>query len=232
MNSYELSRTWFNWCFDNPDKSKPIHTAIYFFAIEHCNRLGWKEKFGFPSQMVMEALGIKNWRTYSKALNELVQFGFINMIEISKNQYSSNIIAIVKNTKATTKALDKALHNHSTKQGQSIVSINKQITSNKEQDNNIDWSKLLSKFNDITGKSSRVVPEKARKQILARIKEGYTKADILKGIENCYKDSHHQETNHKYLTLEFISRPDKLEKFVNVTPIAQKKAPQYKDDWR
>lgn len=232
MNSYELSRTWFNWCFDNPDKSKPIHTAIYFFAIEHCNRLGWKEKFGFPSQMVMEALGIKNWRTYSKALNELVQFGFINMIEISKNQYSSNIIAIVKNTKATTKALDKALHNHSTKQGQSIVSINKQITSNKEQDNNIDWSKLLSKFNDITGKSSRVVPDKAKRQILARIKEGYTKQDILKGIENCYKDSHHQETNHKYLTLEFISRPDKLEKFVNVTPIAQKKAPQYKDDWR
>jgi uncharacterized phage protein (TIGR02220 family) len=96
----------------------------------------------------------------------------------------------------------------------------------------IDWSKLLSKFNDITGKSSRVVPDKARNQILARIKEGYTKADILKGIENCYKDSHHQETNHKYLTLEFISRPDKLEKFVNVTPIAQKKAPQYKDDWR
>lgn len=232
MNSYELSRTWFNWCFDNPDKSKPIHTAIYFFSIEHCNRLGWKEKFGFPSQMVMEALGIKNWRTYSKALNELVQFGFINMIEISKNQYSSNIIAIVKNTKAPTKALDKALHNHSTKQGQSIVSIDKQITSNKEQDNNIDWSKLLSKFNDITGKSSRVVPDKAKKQILARIKEGYTKNDILKGIENCYKDSHHQETNHKYLTLEFISRPDKLEKFVNVTPIAKKKAPQYKDEWR
>ncbi len=99
----------------------------------------------------------------------------------------------------------------------------------KEQ---LDWSKLLSKFNEITGKSSRVVPDKAKKQILARIKEGYTKADILKGIENCYKDSHHQDTNHKYLTLEFISRPDKLEKFVNVTPIAQKKAPQYKDDWR
>lgn len=99
----------------------------------------------------------------------------------------------------------------------------------KEQ---LDWSKLLSKFNDITNKGSRVVPDKAKRQILARLKEGYTKTDIIKGIEGCYNDSYHKETNHKYLTLEFISRPDKLEKFVNVTPIAQKKAPQYKDDWR
>lgn len=133
MNSYELSRNWFNYCFDNPEKVKPIHSALYFFAIEHCNRLGWKDKFGFPSQMVMEALGIKNWRTYSKALNELVDFGFIQMIEISKNQYSSNIIAIVKNTKAHTKALDKALQKHGTKHSQSTVSIDKQY--NKEQYN-------------------------------------------------------------------------------------------------
>lgn len=143
---YSLSRSWFDFCFDNPEKIRPIHTAIYFFAIEHCNRLGWKHKFGFPSQMVMEAVGVKNWRTYSSALNELVDFGFIKMVEISKNQYSSNIIAIVKNTKAPTKALDKALSKHSqkqhTKQGQSTVSIDKQVTSNKEQltINNIDFN--------------------------------------------------------------------------------------------
>ena len=135
LSGYELSRAWFNFCFDNPERVKPVHSAIYYFAIEHCNRLGWKEKFGFPSQMVMEAIGVKNWRTYSKALNEIVDFGFIKMIEISKNQYSSNIIAIVKNTKAHTKALDKALSMHSqkqhTKQRQSTVSIIKQL--NKEQ---------------------------------------------------------------------------------------------------
>lgn len=141
MNSYELSRSFTDWCFSNPEKVKPIHYAIYFFAIEHCNRLGWKGKFGFPSQMVMEAIGVKNWRTYSSGLDELVEFGFIEMIEISKNQYSSNIIAIVKNTKAHTKALDKALskhiQKHSTKHSQSTVSIDKQlnnITRNKEQE--------------------------------------------------------------------------------------------------
>jgi hypothetical protein len=138
LTGYELSRQWFDFCFENPDNIKPLHSAIYFFAIEHCNRLGWKHKFGFPSQMAMEALGIKNWRTYSKGLNDLVDWGFIEMVEISRNQYSSNIIAIVKNTKATTKALDKALSKHSQKQGtkhsQSTVSINKQVTSNKEQE--------------------------------------------------------------------------------------------------
>lgn len=134
MNSYNLSRTFWNWAFENPHLIKPIHSAIYFFAVEHCNRLGWKDKFGFPSQMVMEAIGVKNWRTYSSGLNDLVEFGFIEMAETSKNQYSSNIIAIVNFTKAHTKALDKALSNHipkhSKKHSQSTVSIDKQV--NKE----------------------------------------------------------------------------------------------------
>lgn len=161
VNGYELSRNWFDFCFENPDIIKPVHSAIFFFAVEHCNRLGWKHKFGFPSQMAMEALGIKNWRTYSKALNDLVEFGFIEMIEVSRNQYSSNIIAIVKNTKAHTKALDKALQKHSTKQGtkhstkqgQSTVSIDKQY--NKEQLNKEQLTKnntLMSNANasDVT----------------------------------------------------------------------------------
>ncbi len=133
MNSYELSRKFWDFAFENPDRIKPIHSAIYFFAIEHCNRLGWKEKFGLPSQMVMEAIGVKNWRTYSQGLNELIDFGFIKLLEKSTNQYSSNIIAIVNFTKADTKALDKALQKHGTKQSKSIVSIDKQETINKEQ---------------------------------------------------------------------------------------------------
>lgn len=132
MNGYDLSRNFCNWAFENPDKVKPIHYAIFYFAIEHCNRLGWKDKFGLPSQMVMEAIGVKNWRTYAAGLHELVEFGFIEMVEISKNQYSSNIIAIVKNTKAPTKALDKALSKHSTKHSQSTVSIVKQETINNK----------------------------------------------------------------------------------------------------
>jgi hypothetical protein len=109
MNSYELSRNWFDWCFDNPEKISPNHSAMYFFIIEHCNRLGWKEKFGLPMEMTKDAIGIKNYRTFSNTFNDLVEWGFINVIQKSKNQYSSNIIAIVKNAKADTKANAKAL---------------------------------------------------------------------------------------------------------------------------
>ena len=104
-----MSRSWFDFCFENPEKIKPIHTAMYFFAIEHCNRLGWKNKFGLPSTMVMEATGIKSYNTYINTFNDIVRFGFIKIIERSKNQYSSNIIALSNYNKATNKALDKAL---------------------------------------------------------------------------------------------------------------------------
>lgn len=136
MNTFDLSRNWFNFCFDNPEKIKPNHTAVYFFAIEHCNRLGWKEKFGFPTTMVMEAIGIKSYNTYINTLHDIVEFGFIDMIEKSKNQYSANIIALSKFDKALDKALDKAFIKHATKQSEStsesIVSINKQETTEQE----------------------------------------------------------------------------------------------------
>jgi len=128
MNSYELSRAWFDYSFNHPDKIKPIHTSIYFFAIEHCNRLGWKTKFGFPTSMVLEATGIKSYSSYKKHFDEIVEFGFFKVHEYSKNQYSSNVIELTLNTKANNKALDKALSKHSIKQLQSTVSINKQVT--------------------------------------------------------------------------------------------------------
>ncbi len=131
MNSYDLSRKWFDWTFENPERINPNHTALYFFIIEHCNRLGWKEKFGLPTTMAKEAIGIRSYNTYINTLNDLVQFGFINLIEKSKNQYSSNIIALSNFDKAPDKALDKALIKHGTKQRESISSINKQET--KEQ---------------------------------------------------------------------------------------------------
>lgn len=98
LNGYTLTRAWFDWCMDNPEKIRPIHTAIYLYAVETSNRLGWVEKFGFPTRYVMQILGISDWRTYNKALNDLIEFGFLKLIKKSQNQYQSAIIAIVKNT--------------------------------------------------------------------------------------------------------------------------------------
>ena len=133
MDIYNLSRNYWNFAFENPDLIRPNHCALYFFAIEHCNRLGWKEKFGLPTTMVMEAIGIKSYNTYIKTFNDLVDWGMFFLHEKSKNQYSTNIIALSKFDKANNKALDKALIKHTTKQResteQSINSIDIQYTS-------------------------------------------------------------------------------------------------------
>jgi len=149
MTGYELSRAWFDWSFDNPEKISPNHTAIYFFAIEHNNRLGWRKKFGFPSQMTMDAIGIKRHQTYIKYFNDLVEWGFIELVQKSTNQYSANIISLASAMPKSDKALDKAFINHASKQtrsnSQSNGSIDKQ--SNNITNNNITSEDLINHNN-------------------------------------------------------------------------------------
>lgn len=125
LSIYDLTKDWFDFCFENPEKINPNHSAIYFFILSHSNRLGWKPKIGLPTTMTMEAVGIKSYNTYTKHLADLIGFGFIKLIEKSTNQYSSNIIAISKFDKALDKALDKAtvkhLTKHHTKQRESTI---------------------------------------------------------------------------------------------------------------
>ena len=194
MNSYELSRVFFNFSFENPERINPNHIALYFFCIEHCNRLGWKDKFGLPTTMAKEAIGIRSYNTYIKTLNELVDFGFIKMIEKSKNQYSSNIIALSKNDKALDNALDKAFIKHASKQSestqQSIDSIDKQITNkqitNKQlnisfdtfwnlYDKKIEKDKCESKWNKLTNKDREDIINHIPKYKLATPDKQYRK---------------------------------------------------------
>jgi len=132
MDVFALSRNWFNFSFENPELISPNHTALYFFAIEHCNRLGWKEKFGLPTTMAKEAIGIKSYTTYIKTFNDLVEWGFIVLIQKSTNQHSSNIVALPIFDKAPIKALDKAMIKHELKQVESTSSIDIQETIEQE----------------------------------------------------------------------------------------------------
>ena len=82
------------------------------------------------------------------------------------------------------------------------------------KDNNlsVNWDGLLSQFNSITGKKMRVVCPKTKKQVTARLKEGYTKQDLVNAITNCFNDDFHKDNPH-FLTLEFISRSEKMQKY-------------------
>jgi len=93
--------------------------------------------------------------------------------------------------------------------------LNTNIINNLNNKTNIDFDALLVFFNKVTSKKIKVVNAKAKTQLNARIKEGYTKVDIAKAITNCFNDKYHKENPH-FLTLEFISRPDKFEKYFNM----------------
>lgn len=93
----------------------------------------------------------------------------------------------------------------------------------------VDWNKLLALFNQITGKNARVVPVKARGQIRQRLREGFTKIDIRNALVNAMQHPYHKETNFQYITLEFISRSDKLSRFsTQNTAVVKKKADTFK----
>lgn len=79
-----------------------------------------------------------------------------------------------------------------------------------------DWNELINYFNDVTGKKSRIVPDKVKTAFKARLKEGYTKQDIADAILNCANNQYHKDNGYKDLTLEFISRSDKLEKYSTI----------------
>jgi hypothetical protein len=173
MNGYELSRRWFDWAFANPELISPNHSAIYFFAIEHNNRLGWRNKFGFPTQMAMDAIGIKKHQTYIRYFNDLVGWGFFKLVQKSTNQYSANIISLTHDAMLKNgKALDKAIITHAAKQtepmgqstGQSNSSIDKPLT-NKPYNHKIEESSDL-KTTDPLPLPSGSKPKKPTKEEL------------------------------------------------------------------
>lgn len=132
MTQFEYMRNWFDNSFQHPDKIKTRHTALYMYIIDHSNRLGWKDKFGLPTVYTMEAIGILNYRTYDKTLQDLIEWGFIDLIHKSRNQHSANVIALVKNTKAKSKALQNAILNHGISTGEIIKPQTSKTLNNKK----------------------------------------------------------------------------------------------------
>lgn len=211
MNSYDLSRNFWNWAFDNPEKISPNHAAVYFFAIEHCNRLGWKEKFGFPSQMTMDAIGIKKHSTYIRYFKDLIEFGFFELIQESKNQYSSNIIRLTSALPKKGEAIDKAMLTHRDKHTANQKEY-KQTTKqlNKEQLNNIDniysmYPAKCVKRKVSTGKSSK---DKDRiKTILS--KRSYD--DVVQTITQYLNEAQSSNSYIKNFSTFLNNFPDKVE---------------------
>lgn len=190
LNSYDLSRRFINFAFDNPEKINPNHYAIFFFAIEHCNRLGWKNKFGFPTMMACDAIGIKKAQTFIKYFNDLEDWGFIKVVERSRNQYSANIISLISAEPKKGEAMDKAIVKHAVKhgasKGQSNSPIDKPVnkeTKKQVNDKNRDrYYKFISKYNEITGENKRGSDNDLNN--FAFWLKSYTPEEIIQAVKN------------------------------------------------
>ena len=93
---------------------------------------------------------------------------------------------------------------------------NKDLNNNKDNNKKedlIDFEALANYYNFAFGKQMKIVNDKCKRQFTKLIKLGYTKADIKKVIDVASNDKFHEENDFKHLTLEFLSREEKFEKY-------------------
>jgi uncharacterized phage protein (TIGR02220 family) len=92
----------------------------------------------------------------------------------------------------------------------------------KDKDKSKDkYISFLEKFNEITGKRFRTINEKLKGQLNARLNDGFTIDEILQATTNCFNSKYHIE-NTQHLTPEFITRADKLDKYLNTSSNVKK----------
>ncbi|NOQ49709.1 MAG: hypothetical protein GQ553_03480 [Nitrosomonadaceae bacterium] len=65
--------------------------------------------------------------------------------------------------------------------------------------------------------------DKAKRNFKKTKGKGYTKGDIKHGIRAAFDDPHHKESKWHYVTLEFITREDILQRYVNTEGASREK---------
>lgn len=157
LSGYDLMRKWFDFAFENQEKVCPTHTAMFSWFVELNNRMGWTEKFGSPASQTMAAIGLKSYNTYKKIFDELVRFGFVEVVSESKNQWSSCIIALSNFNKTLDKALDKALTKHTTKQSERTIQRTSSIIKPLNQETKKPLNRDIEQFQEIARTSFKNV---------------------------------------------------------------------------
>lgn len=85
---------------------------------------------------------------------------------------------------------------------------------------------LLKYINQRLGRNYRQ-EKKFQANLKARLKSGYTIAQIKGAFDRAVDDDFHRKNNYKHLSPEFICRSDKLEKFLNAPVEAKKKGAKF-----
>ena len=87
----------------------------------------------------------------------------------------------------------------------------------KDINNNIDYLALLGFVNKTFGRRFEVINDKTKRAYKARLKEGYTKEQIIDAITNAAASKYHKDNNYQYCTPEFFSRAETIDKYSGLT---------------
>lgn len=107
LNGYSLTKGWFEFVLDHPGTINASHTSLYLVLIEINNRLDWRENFAITSSECMALMPCSSRTTFSKCLKDLVDWGFVDIVIKSSNQYSANVISLYKKCTSTSTASEQ-----------------------------------------------------------------------------------------------------------------------------
>jgi uncharacterized phage protein (TIGR02220 family) len=222
------------------------HVAVYNSLFQFWNKSFFDTDLAINRDSVMKQAKIGSVNTYLKCLKELEIQGYLkynpshnpligSIVNLFRFDTTHDIVVIKSDTSIDTTP-DKALIpyiNIKTLKPKTLKLINENapiidkyleywlietetLKPKKEKKEEINYDRIFNFFIETTGKRIKLFGDKEKSQLSARLKDGYTYEDIELGIKNCFNDSYHKDSNHKYLTLEFILRQDKLSKFVSL----------------
>jgi uncharacterized phage protein (TIGR02220 family) len=106
-------------------------------------------------------------------------------------------------------SLESGLAKSSKEEEEEEVNKNKNISKVET----FEFDKLLDYIKKAFNRDFRLINKAVQKSFNARLKEGYSKKDIMNCIDNLSKQKHHIENGFQYCTPEFVSRALTLEKY-------------------
>jgi hypothetical protein len=183
--------------------------------------------FYYRSEDIKENFGI-GYKVQKRIIAELTDGGFIVTklfqtpaklhIHFIENTVEKLLLASIAE-RINLKVLPKGENNIPQKDKTNKENIiNTSLFNNKEDDL---FSEFIKEFNVIR-KSGFHPIQKVKVAFKSRLKT-HTKEQIIQALKNAMRDNYHIENQFNHLTPEFITRPDKLEMYLNYKPKVETK---------
>jgi len=183
-------------------QEQPISTEVLKFQLKVGKKLN--KCWNFMEEI--ELISSNNGETFNKQL-----LNFSEKFEIKKEKNRNRVAKWRDNEKNK-----KSVTHYESVRNAPKVKLSKVNTTNDDCNDGESLNDYIQMFNQVIGKSFKPI-EKLRDKWLLLKKQGYSIADVKKALTIAMKDKYHLETHYKYLTPEFFTRTDKLDKWLNTT---------------